>query len=65
MEEIDQIKAKFRAEIVDWLGDAYDEKREYGVSNPDYWQPEHVDELVEKLARHIVGGRRHGGPISR
>jgi len=35
--------------VVDWLGETYDADRRYGLSNPDYRQPEEVDDLVVKL----------------
>jgi len=42
-------KDQIRAIIIEWLGGAYDPERRY-CGNPDYRQPEDVEELVEKIA---------------
>ena len=45
-----------RVTVVEWLGDMYDaEGRRPG--NPDYVQPEEVDELINKLV-DVLGEQR-------
>lgn len=41
---------RIKAVVIEWLGLSYDAEGHMGLSNPDYFQECHVDELVSKLS---------------